>query len=390
MNQTSTLTSAVPAAELPTGQCVVIKVGTSTLMGPHGPDQALMGRLADVLSQLVSSGNRVVLVSSGAVGTGCWRLGDNGEMRSVPEKQAAAAAVGQGILMHLYDRAFAERGLMSAQLLLTRADLAIRQRYINAKNTLSVLLSSDAPVIPIVNENDSVTVEEITFGDNDNLSALVADLVGADRLFILSDVDGLYDADPRQNPEAKRLNRVENITPDIEALAGGAGSSMGTGGMATKVAAARIATACGIPMVLLDGQHPELVIESLSGGEVGTTFEAGPCMYEGRKRWMAFNGLISGTLTIDEGAAHAIREGGGSLLPAGVRKLTGEFQPGDLVTLVDEDGHEVARGLVNYSTEQLMRIRGYQGEEIAQILGHLPHDEAVHRKNMVVTFPLAM
>jgi glutamate 5-kinase len=372
------------SAGLPTGKRFVLKVGTSTLMGPEGPDMALLGRLGDLLASLITAGNHCVLVTSGAVGTGRWRLGLSGRPKSIPEKQAAAA-VGQGILMHLYERVLEERGLASAQLLLTRSDLADRTRYVNASNTLSVLLGQPHPVVPIVNENDSVAIEELKFGDNDTLSALVASLVDADALFILSDVDRLYDADPRSNPQARPIPRVLAITPEIEALAGGAGSSFGTGGMATKVAAARIATGSGIPLVLLSGQHPELVLASLRGEEVGTTFEAGPTRLEGRKRWMAFSGQVAGALTLDDGAVQAVREKGKSLLPAGIRKVAGEFGPGDLVVLRDGSGREIARGLSNYASEDLVRIRGHQSGEIEGVLGHKPYDEAIHRNNLVIT-----
>ena len=362
---------------------MVLKVGTTTLMGPAGPDMAVMGRLADVLAALVAARNRVVLVTSGAVGTGRWRLGMP-RPRSIPEKQAAAA-VGQGILMGLYERVLSERGLTSAQLLLTRADLGDRQRYVNASNTLGVLLAAPSPVVPIVNENDSVAVDELKIGDNDTLSALVASLVHADALFILSDIDGLYDADPRSNPDARRLTRVEAITPSIEALAGGSGSDLGTGGMATKVAAAKIATSCGIPLVLLHGRHPEQVLASLRGEEVGTTFVAGANRLEGRKRWLAFGGTPAGKLTLDPGAIRAVREQGKSLLPAGIRKVAGEFGAGDLVSLHDDEGSEVARGLVNYGSVELVRIRGHHSAEIEQVLGYKHYDEAIHRNNMVMT-----
>lgn len=343
----------------------------------------LLGRLADVLATLVTAGNRCVLVTSGAVGTGRWRLGLRRKPKSIPEKQAAAA-VGQGILMRLYEQLFHERGLTSAQILLTRADLSDRHRYVNASNTLEVLLSASPPVVPVINENDTVAIEELKFGDNDSLSALVASLVDADRLFILSDVDGLYDADPHKHPEAKRLAEVPAITPEIEALAGGVGSDLGTGGMATKISAARIATSCGIPMVLLSGGEPELVLQSLAGHPVGTIFAAGPNRLEGRKRWLAFGGKVEGKLTLDDGAAKAVHDGGKSLLPAGIRKVSGEFGPGALVALHDAEGREIARGLVNYGSDELMRIRGYHTNEIEAVLGHKPYDEAIHRNNMVL------
>ncbi|MEB3197605.1 MAG: glutamate 5-kinase [Candidatus Sericytochromatia bacterium] len=360
---------------------LVIKVGTTTLMGADGPDLTVLGRLADVLAGLHQRGHRVVLVTSGAVGTGRWRLQLAQRPRSIPEKQAAAA-VGQGILMHLYEQVLAARGLTSAQLLLTRADLGDRARYVNASNTLQVLLHAPG-VVPIVNENDSVAVEELKFGDNDSLSALVASVIDAQLLFVLSDVDGLYDADPRQNPQARRLTEVPAITPEIEALAGGSGSGWGTGGMATKVAAARIATSCGIPMVLLHGRAPEAVLAYLDGESLGTTFAAQATRMEGRKRWLAWGGLTHGRLRLDAGAVEAIRAGGRSLLPAGVKAVEGGFEPGDLVALLDPDGREFARGMVNYSSAQLERIAGRHSSEIESILGDKPYDEAIHRNNMV-------
>lgn len=380
-SETSPSTSSTDG--LPTGKTFVVKVGTSTVMGPDGPDAALLARLADVLATLVAAKNRCVVVSSGAVGTGRWRLGHARKPRSIPEKQALAA-VGQGLLMHHYERILEARGMVSAQLLLTRSDLSDRERYVNASNTLNVLMSATPPVVPIVNENDSVAVEELRFGDNDTLSALVASLVSADGLFILSDVDALYDADPRTNPAARRLPVVPAITPEIEALAGGAGSDLGTGGMATKVAAARITTSCGIPLVLLSGKEPELVLASLRGESVGTIFQPGPTRLEGRKRWLAFSGSPAGKLTLDDGAVRAVRQQGKSLLPAGIRKVTGEFGPGSLVALVDGTGTEVARGLVNYGSDELQRIRGFQTAEIEEVLGSKPYDEAIHRNNLVI------
>jgi glutamate 5-kinase len=370
-SSTSSIDVAAWAARLPSGKLVVIKVGTSTLMGPHGPDMALLARLADVLAALVAAKNRCVLVTSGAVGTGRWRLKLAGRPKS--------------ILMHLYERVLAERGLTSAQLLLTRADLGDRQRYVNASNTLGVLLAAVPAVVPIINENDSVAIEELKFGDNDTLSALVASLLHADALYILSDVDGLYEADPRIKPDARRITHVEVITPEIEALAGGTGSSLGTGGMATKIAAARIASSCGIPMVLTSGSHPEDVLASLAGEPIGTTFAAGPTRLEGRKRWLAFSGQAGGKLSLDLGAVRAVRDQGKSLLPAGIRKVAGEFEPGALVALLDPDGREFARGLVNYSSEELVRIRGHQSAEIEGVLGYKHYDEAIHRNNLVNT-----
>ena len=291
--------------------------------------------------------------------------------------------MGQGLLMHQYEQAFSQRGLVTAQLLLTRDDLADRTRYINVSNTLSVLLHAAVPVVPIINENDSVAVDELKFGDNDTLSALVAAVVDADALYLLSDVDALYDADPRLEPAARPIAVVPAITPAIEALAGKAGTSLGTGGMVTKIQAARIATACGVPMTLLDGRAPERILAHLRGEVVGTTFVAAESRLEGRKRWLAFGGRVSGALTLDEGALTAVRLNGRSVLPIGVCAVAGAFEHGALVSLLGPDGVEVARGLCNYGSEELRRILGRHSQEVEAVLGYKHYDEVIHRNNLV-------
>jgi len=361
---------------------LVLKIGTSSLMGPQGPEPAVLAKLAEVMGRLIEAQYRVVLVTSGAVGTGRWRLNWKGRSRNIPEKQAAAA-VGQGLLMHQYEQAFSQRGLVTAQLLLTRDDLADRTRYINVSNTLSVLLHAVVPVVPIINENDSVAVDELKFGDNDTLSALVAAVVDADALYLLSDVDALYDADPRLEPAARPIAVVPVITPAIEALAGKSGTSLGTGGMVTKIQAARIATACGVPMTLLDGRAPERILAHLRGEVVGTTFVAAESRLEGRKRWLAFGGRVSGALTLDEGALTAVRLNGRSVLPIGVCAVAGAFEHGALVSLLGPDGVEVARGLCNYGSEELRRILGRHSQEVEAVLGYKHYDEVIHRNNLV-------
>ncbi len=361
---------------------LVLKIGTSSLMGLQGPEPAVLAKLAEVMGRLIEAQYRVVLVTSGAVGTGRWRLNWKGRSRNIPEKQAAAA-VGQGLLMHQYEQAFSQRGLVTAQLLLTRDDLADRTRYINVSNTLSVLLHAVVPVVPIINENDSVAVDELKFGDNDTLSALVAAVVDADALYLLSDVDALYDADPRLEPAARPIAVVPVITPAIEALAGKSGTSLGTGGMVTKIQAARIATACGVPMTLLDGRAPERILAHLRGEVVGTTFVAAESRLEGRKRWLAFGGRVSGALTLDEGALTAVRLNGRSVLPIGVCAVAGAFEHGALVSLLGPDGVEVARGLCNYGSEELRRILGRHSQEVEAVLGYKHYDEVIHRNNLV-------
>lgn len=362
----------------------VVKAGTSTVVGPEGPRTAWLEALAAAAAALAQANKRLVVVSSGAVGCGRWRLGLKGKAKSIPEKQAAAA-VGQGILMHHYERALAQAGLVSAQLLLTAADLRDRTRYVNASHALRVLLAQPG-VVPIVNENDSVAVDEIKVGDNDTLSAYVAALVGAELLVLLSDVDGLYEADPRKKPGAKRLDDIARITPEVEALAGGAGSEGGTGGMVTKLAAARIATSCGIPMRLMQGEDPSALVALAQGVAQGTRFAPQANPLAGRKRWLAFGGRLEGKLHLDAGAAKAIAQGHKSLLPAGVRRVEGRFEAGALVALLGPSGEELGRGLVSYGAEELGRIRGLRSAELEEALGmKAPYEEAVHRDHLVMT-----
>ncbi len=367
-----------------TSRRLVIKVGTSTVTSPLGLNGKVLMRLAMTVSDLVDRGWRVVIVTSGAVGAGRFRLGISHRPRTLPEKQAAAA-VGQGLLMHAYESVLAPLGLASAQILLTRADLADRQRYLNASNTLQALLDFDPPVVPVINENDSVAVDELKFGDNDTLSALVAQLIEAQWLVIFSDVDGLYDRNPNHHADACLLPEVPAITPEIEALAGGSGSDLGTGGMVTKLAAARIATASGIPMMLMTGRAPERLIDLVEGRDPGgTLFLAREDRMESRKRWLAYGLSPKGVLVVDAGAAHAVQSGGKSLLPAGISHSEGEFTAGDPVRLMSLDGHELARGITNYASDEIRRITGRKSAEIEAILGYKPADEVVHRDNLAL------
>lgn len=362
---------------------LVLKVGTSTVATPQGLNGKVLLRLVAAVADLAERGWRAVIVSSGAVGMGRARLSMTQPPRTLHAKQAAAA-VGQGLLMHAYETFLAPLGLASAQLLLTRADLSDRQRYLNAAGTLRALLDHPG-VVPIINENDSVAVEELKFGDNDTLSALVAQLVDARWLAILSDVDGLYDRDPRVDPTARRLDEVLEVTPEIEALAGGAGSEAGTGGMVTKLAAARIANAAGIPMALLGGQDPGQLVALVEGRPVrGTLFRAREDRLEARKRYLAFATPVRGILEVDEGAVRALSDQGKSLLPVGVRRVEGEFHAGETVSLRDRSGHELARGMTHYGSDELARILGRRSAEIEEILGYKPAAEVVHRDHMVL------
>jgi glutamate 5-kinase len=363
---------------------IVIKVGSSTLTHPNGRlHLERLDRLAMQLTDLRNSGKDVVLVSSGAVAAGLGRLGITHRPKNMPERQAAAA-VGQGLLMQLYSKIFSEYDQVVAQVLLTREDLDNRVRYLNARNTLLTLLGYG--VIPIVNENDTVATEELRvlyIGDNDTLSALVAAVIGADLLILLSDVDAVYDKNPREYADAKKIPVITEITPEIMAGAGGAGSSRGTGGMATKMEAARIATCSGTAMVLADGSPANIISQIMAGDEVGTIFLPKQEVLLERQRWIAFAGCPMGTVTIDQGAVTALLEKGKSLLPSGITHVEGEFHPGDLVQILDATGQEIARGLSNYGDEELRKIQGRKSTEIRGILGHKHYDEVIHRNNMV-------
>lgn len=363
---------------------IVIKVGTSTVTTAQGLHGKALMRLAGAVSDLAEQGWRAIIVTSGAVGAGRVRLGMSQRPRTINAKQAAAA-VGQGLLMHAYETFLEPLGLTSAQLLLTRADLADRTRYLNASNTLRALLDQDVRVVPIINENDSVAIDELKFGDNDTLSALVAQMVDADWLAILSDVAGLYDSNPHGNPDARLIDEVLEVTPEITALAGGTASGVGTGGMVTKLSAARIATAAGIPMALMSGQQPSQLLGLVAGEPiVGTVFRARIDRLEARKRWLAFGVPTKGTLSLDDGAVRALLQAGKSLLPAGIRAVQGEFAAGEVVSLLDEAGRELARGVANYGAAELAKIQGHKSGDVEAVLGYKLADEVVHRDNMVL------
>ena len=362
---------------------LVVKVGSSTLTHPTG--KLTLGRmeaLARALADLANAGHQPILVTSGAVAAGMGRLGMAGKPRSLPERQAMAA-VGQGLLMQIYEKFFGEYSQIVAQILLTRDDTRERRRYLNARHTLFTLL--ELGVIPIINENDTVATEELQrqFGENDTLAAMVAALVAADLLVLISDVDGLYTADPRRDPGATRLPEVEEITPEILAAAGGAGSSLGTGGMQSKLEAAKIATSSGCAMALIAGEPPGLLTRLLRGEDVGTVFLPRARTLQAREQWIAFGQVPAGELVVDAGAARAVREAGKSLLPSGIIAVRGEFAEGDLVRVVDGEGREIARGLVNYNHEDVARLMGHRSAEIEGLLGRKGYDEVIHRDNMV-------
>ena len=360
---------------------LVIKVGTSTLTRGGGPpDTAYIADLAAQVAAQQAAGRRVVLVSSGAIRAGMDRLKLAGRPRSIPQKQAAAA-IGQGLLMHTYAEAFAAHDIPVAQILLTREDLRERTRYLNARNTFEALLGHG--VVPIVNENDTVAVDEIKFGDNDTLAALVASLIEADALLLLSDVAGLYDRDPTQFPDAQLVPVVPTIDRAVEQQAGGAQSLSGTGGMTTKIQAAKICANTGVQMFIADGRRDSVVADALAG-KCGTQFLPRATRLRSRQRWIAYGVLPRGTVTVNDGAKQRVAAEGKSLLPAGVIHVSGHFESGDLVRLSDAHGHPFAQGFVNYSHVQLQKIMGCRTEDIAAILGAKSDDEVIHRDNLVL------
>jgi glutamate 5-kinase len=360
---------------------IVVKVGSGLVTTPGvGPDPDRIERLAADIAT-VRRDREVALVSSGAIATGMARLALNERPRSIPEKQAAAA-VGQSALMWQYEIAFKRHGIAVGQVLLTAQDIGDRARYLNARNTLLALLAFG--VVPIVNENDTVAVEEIKVGDNDNLSALVASLVEADLLVLLTDVDGLYTADPTRDPAAAKLETVEAITDEILRMAGAHQGGVSVGGMATKLQAAQKAAASGVPMVIASGREPGVLARIVAGEPVGTCFVPKADRMGARKRWIAFAAPPQGRLTVDAGAVGALTGQGRSLLPSGVTEVDGEFGAGEVVAIVDAAGREFARGLVNFDAAELRRIRGARTQEIEARLGYKSFDEVIHRDNLVI------
>ncbi|MBI4241601.1 MAG: glutamate 5-kinase [Candidatus Rokubacteria bacterium] len=361
---------------------LVVKVGSGLIASPGaGLDAGRVRQVADDLARVVAAGKEVVLVSSGAIAAGMARLGLSARPRSIPEKQAAAA-VGQSALMWHYEQAFARHGLKVAQVLVTQEDISHRARYLNARNTLVTLLRFG--VLPIVNENDTVAVEEIKVGDNDNLSALVAHLIDADLLVLLTDVDGLYTGDPRRDRAARRIDVVEALTEEIQRLAQDEADAVSVGGMSTKLQAAQKAMASGIPMVIASGREAHTLFRLLKGEPVGTVFLPKADRLGARKRWLAFAVPPQGRVTVDAGAKKALTERGKSLLPSGVLEVEGEFQAGELVALALTDGKEFARGLTNYDADELRRIRGVKTSAIEGILGYKRLDEVIHRDDLAV------
>jgi len=361
---------------------VVIKVGSSTLAGASlGIDRAWVETLAEQVCELLTAGNQVVVVTSGAIAAGVARLGLAARPVDMPSLQAAAS-VGQVSLLEAYAEAFSAKGVAVGQVLLTRNDTGHRESFLHARDTFERLLELGA--VPVVNENDTVAVDEIRFGDNDTLAALVATMIGADLVVLLSDIEGLYDIDPRLSQEAILLAQVDELTDDLVAAAGGAGSSSGSGGMATKIEAANVLMKAGIPMVICDGRRQDVIRDAVAGRDVGTLFDGGESTLGARKLWIALGRKAAGFVTIDDGAVRALRERHTSLLPAGVVSVEGEFGVGDAVALVDGDGGIVARGLTELSSADLDRIKGLKTSQVTGVLPHLVGGEVVHRDRLVI------
>ncbi len=362
---------------------IVVKVGSSLVTNEgRGLDEAAIGEWSRQLAVLAGQGREVIMVSSGASAEGMKRLGWSTRPREVHELQAAAA-VGQMGLAQMYETKLRENGLGSAQVLLTHADLADRERYLNARSTLLTLL--ELRVLPVINENDTVVNDEIKFGDNDTLGALVANLVEADVLVILTDQKGLYTADPRKDPAATFVHEARAGDPALEQMAGGAGSRVGTGGMITKILAAKRAAGSGASTVIAWGREPDALVRLFDGHAVGTLLVAPTQKSQARKRWMADHLQLRGAVTVDEGAAARLREDGKSLLPIGMVAVEGDFSRGDVIAVRDPSGQEVARGLANYASAEARLLCRKASGEIEKLLGYVAEPEMIHRTNLVVT-----
>ena len=358
----------------------VIKVGSALLTDDGaGLDVSMIENLAEQLAFLTTNNIEVLLVSSGSVAAGVSQL----QMTKRPEKineLQAAAAVGQASLVQQYEQAFKPYNLTIAQVLLTHADIANRERYLNAKSTLSTLL--DLGVITVINENDTVATEELCFDDNDNLAALVANMVGADLLIILTDQDGLYTAVPRNNPDAELINYVEASDASLMAMASGS-SSVGRGGMVTKLTAAQSASRSGADTIIASGREPNILQRLIKGEDLGTFLKADHQLAS-RKQWMAGQLKLRGTVTLDQGAVTVLKSAGKSLLPVGIKLVSGDFKRGELVACIDESGNEIARGLSNYSSQEANKIIGQTSDQITDLLGYGGEDEFIHRDNLVL------
>lgn len=369
------------ATVLAEARCVVVKVGSAVLTNEEGIDPAVIDSLAAQLSALQDSGKRVVLVSSGAVAAGRGVLRGCREMTGLPHKQAASA-IGQSRLMHYYDKAFAKYGHLTAQVLLTRDDLRHRERFLHARNTFHALLDWD--VIPVVNENDTVAVQELKFGDNDNLASLLLNIVEADLFVNLTSATGVYAGDPSKDPNAAIIECIEDAhSLDLDAMCG-AKTSVGTGGMYSKLMAASRSAQLGVPTLILSGRQEGILSRAFAGESVGTWVRPERRTISRRKYWLAYQSDPAGTVTIDDGAANALSSKGSSLLPGGICGVEGDFDAGALIRIVTQKGSVIAVGLSNYPSADLLKIQGHKRHEVAAILGDAHYPEVVHRDNMLL------
>jgi glutamate 5-kinase len=363
----------------------IAKFGTNLLTGGTGKlDSSIMSSLVKQISKLHRQGHEIIIVSSGAIAAGRQKLSLGKEQKDIPFKQVLAS-VGQSQLMNAYEQLFSKYNIVVAQALLTKSDLIDRAGYLNARNTLLALI--ELGVICIVNENDVVATDELgelKFGDNDNLSAMVANLVDADLLALLTDIDGLYDADPQCHPEAKLISRIEKIDAEIERAAGDTANSCAVGGMITKLEAAKLATASGVTVVIANGREPDVLKKIILGKNIGTILPPRTSKLESKKRWMLSGLACKGKLIIDDGAAIALKKQNRSLLPAGVVGVEGEFRRGDVVNIYDSNGNHLGCGMPNYSAGDIAAIKGAHSEEISSLLGYEYGDELIHRNNMVL------
>jgi len=364
----------------------VVKVGSNVLTQDSGLNHQAIQSISRQISRLIEQGLQIILVSSGAMASGLKKLDLAKRPDEIPKRQAIAA-VGQAGLIMEYEKAFAQYGLQVAQLLLTSEDLTSRKRYLNARNTLYTLLSWK--VVPIINENDTVMVEEIKVGDNDNLAAMITLLMDADILISLTDIDGLFTKDPRTQPDAELISTVNAITKSIENIAGGIPGPLGTGGMLSKIKAARKVTAVGIPMIISNGRQPDRLLQLFNGDLQGTYFVPKIGRLTSRKRWIGFTLKPQGCLKIDAGAATAVLKHGKSLLPSGIIDVDGDFSVGAPVVFKGADNEVLGTGLVNYSATEIRRIKGLKSSQIKTHLGHKPYDEVIHRDNLVVTIDMS-
>ncbi len=362
---------------------VVVKVGTSTLTNENGMlNQVKISHLVSQLATLMHEGKQVVLVTSGAIGAGMGVLGMSERPETIPQKQACAA-VGQVYLIDLYQQLLAQHGLYCAQMLLNHDDFTNRERLLNMTNMFHALFEQQ--VMPVINENDAVSVDEIKIGDNDTLGGLVASVIGADLYVILSDIDGLFTANPQTHPNAEIIHHVDGLTPEIYQMAGGSGSKLGTGGMVTKLNAAKIVTTYGGKMLLVNGSQHQSITDAVAGKLIGTMFTAtSEKPLQARQHWIAYRSKASGTIIVDSGAKQALISARKSLLPKGVLQVEGDFLVGEIVEIADEQGKTFAKGIVQYASHEISLIKGLHSQEIIEVLHEKHFDEIIHANNLVI------